>query len=532
MVKRSPPPARPPGTPKARPARAKKPRVAAAACPGAVDSAVDPAVDPMAGDPMAGDPPELLAKLDGELPPPDAVGAAVPLRKRRTNAPQLLRRKKAKPVVVPGAVEGEDGLEEPVEGLEGIDPAELAELVPEGDSLRGKADFLVTYFKDLTRLSVLSPAAEFELARRIGIMEEVLWVQLLSLAPLTAHLVELVEADLRKAVPEFVAVQTAAQALREEGKLTGKPLAVAAGPAAAKLRQLDLDRIYVTSALEEIKHLDQEWKNGSTPEVLRAAVPPVSAEQWQNYVQGMSVISQLIGRAKDDFVEANLRLVVSIARRFNYGRMPLADLIQEGNMGLIKAVERFDYRRGYRFSTYASWWIRHAISRGLADKSRVVRLPVHTLTEVHSVMRAKRRLSRELGRQPTGQELATATNIRLDKIEKMDNFLVEDAVSLDREVSDNDKRCFVDFLQDDTQVYTMSERLISEAMLSEVQQQLTSLSPMEADILRLRFGIDSDQELTLKEIGEKYDLSRERIRQLQEQALSRMRRALSRKDLI
>ena len=524
MVKRSPPPARPPGTPKARPARAKKPRAAAVTSPGANDSAADS---------LLAEPPELRLTPDGEPPPADALdGAAAPLRKRRTNAPQLLRRKaKAKPALAPAA-EVEDGAEEPIEGLEGIDPAELAELVPEGDSVRGKADFLVTYFKDLTRLSVLSPAAEFELARRIGIMEEVLWVQLLSLAPLTAHLVDLVEADLRKAVPEFVAVQAAAQALRDEGKLTGKPLAVAAGPAAAKLRQLDLDRIYVTSALEEIKHLDHEWKNGSTPEVLRKSAPQVSPEQWQNYVQGMSVISQLIGRAKDDFVEANLRLVVSIARRFNYGRMPLADLIQEGNMGLIKAVERFDYRRGYRFSTYASWWIRHAISRGLADKSRVVRLPVHTLTEVHSVMRAKRRLSRELGRQPTGQELATATNIRLDKIEKMDNFLVEDAVSLDREVSDNDKRCFVDFLQDDTQVYTMSERLISEAMLSEVQQQLTSLSPMEADILRLRFGIDSDQELTLKEIGEKYDLSRERIRQLQEQALSRMRRALSRKDLI
>jgi RNA polymerase primary sigma factor len=363
-------------------------------------------------------------------------------------------------------------------------------------------------------------------------MEEVLWVQLLSLAPFTGHLIELVEADLRKAVPEFRAVQKAASALCEEGKLTGKPLSQAAGPAAAKLRQIDLDRLFVTSALEEVKHLDQEWKRGSQPEVLATMLPQVTWEYWHNYVQGTSVIAQLIGRAKEDFVKANLRLVVSIARRFNYGRMPLADLIQEGNMGLIKAVERFDYRRGYRFSTYASWWIRHAISRGLADKSRVVRLPVHTLAEVHSVMRAKRRLSREYGRQPTSSELASVTSIRLDKIEKMDSYLVEDAVSLDREVSDNDKRCFVDFLQDDTAIYSMSERLISEAMLTEVQQQLTSLSPMEADILRLRFGIDSEQELTLKEIGEKYNLSRERIRQLQEQALSRMRRALARKDLI
>lgn len=524
MANRSPSAARPPGTPKSRTARVKKPRTAADPAAASAEPVDSPAEG--AGEPAAAG--EAAAK---DCPPGDAEAPAAP-RRRRTNAPQLLRRKaKAKPAPEAAGADADEPAEEG-ESIDGIDPAELAELLPEGDAARGKADFLVTYFKDLTRLSVLSPAAEFELARRIGIMEEVLWVQLLSLAPLTEHLVELVEADLSKAVPEFGAVRTAAQALREEGKHNGKPLALAAGPAAAKLRQLDLDRIYVTSALEEIKHLDQEWKSGSTPEVLRAATPSVTREQWHNYVQGMSVISQLISRAKDDFVEANLRLVVSIARRFNYGRMPLADLIQEGNMGLIKAVERFDYRRGYRFSTYASWWIRHAISRGLADKSRVVRLPVHTLTEVHSVMRAKRKLSRELGRQPTPQELATATNIRIDKIEKMDNYLVEDAVSLDREVSDNDKRCFVDFLQDDTQVLTMSERLISEAMLSEVQQQLTSLSPMEADILRLRFGIDSEQELTLKEIGEKYDLSRERIRQLQEQALSRMRRALSRKDLI
>lgn len=534
MAKRSSPPARPPGTPKSRTARVKKPRPAADSPPDSVAESAAGLSD-LADEPALEEEPAAEAEAEAAANAADAAAAAggegAPARRRRTNAPQLLRRKaKAKPAAE-AAGEAEEG-GEAIEGLEGIDPAELAEFLPDGESARGKADFLVTYFKDLTRLSVLSPAAEYELARRIGIMEEVLWVQLLSLAPLTEHLVELIEADLSKAVPEFGAVRTAAQALREEGKHNGKPLALAAGPAAAKLRQLDLDRIYVTSALEEIKHLDQEWKSGSVPEVLRAGVPPVTSDQWHNYVQGMSVISQLISRAKDDFVEANLRLVVSIARRFNYGRMPLADLIQEGNMGLIKAVERFDYRRGYRFSTYASWWIRHAISRGLADKSRVVRLPVHTLTEVHSVMRAKRKLSRELGRQPTPQELATATNIRIDKIEKMDNYLVEDAVSLDREVSDNDKRCFVDFLQDDTQVVTMSERLISEAMLAEVQQQLTSLSPMEADILRLRFGIDSEQELTLKEIGEKYDLSRERIRQLQEQALSRMRRALSRKDLI
>ena len=188
MANRSPSAARPPGTPKARPARVKKPRIAAdpaAASAEPVDSPTEGAGDRAA----AG---EAAAK-DG--PPGDGEAAAAP-RRRRTNAPQLLRRKaKAKPAPEAAAADADDSAEEG-EVIEGIDPAELAELLPEGDAARGKADFLVTYFKDLTRLSVLSPAAEFELARRIGIMEEVLWVQLLSLAPLTEHLVELIEADL------------------------------------------------------------------------------------------------------------------------------------------------------------------------------------------------------------------------------------------------------------------------------------------------------------------------------------------------
>jgi RNA polymerase primary sigma factor len=237
--------------------------------------------------------------------------------------------------------------------------------------------------------------------------------------------------------------------------------------------------------------------------------------------------------AKNEFVKANLRLVVSIARRFNYGRMPLADLIQEGNIGLIKAVERYDYRRGYRFSTYASWWIRHAISRALADKGRAVRLPVHMIDAYHRVAKSKRELSGKLGRQPTSEELGEATGIGAAKIEKMRTFLLDQSFSLDKTVSDDDGRKFIDFIQDpNAESGTTAEVLIDQAMTTEVRAQLEHLKPIEADILRQRFGLDTDKELTLKEIGEKYNLSRERIRQLQEQALTKMRRALQRKDLM
>ena len=399
---------------------------------------------------------------------------------------------------------------------------------------RGKGDdqeFLRAYFKDVTRVSVLTPAAEYELARRIGIMEEVLWVQALSLSHLISPILELLAQEIGRSLAEFQPLWECGVALIAEGKHQGRELSLAAQPLAVKLRQLDLDRLYVAAVMAEIHRLEQE--RIAQPQ-SKSVVSEIPAEIWQKYLQGMSVIVQLISRGKEDFVKANLRLVVSIANKLEKGKLPLADMIQDGNLGLIKAVERFDYRRGFRFSTYASWWIRHAIADGLALKTRMIRLPIHMQGEYQVVVRARTKLAGELGRQPTSEELSKEVGISPDKLSKLEGFINDESVSLEREISANDERCYADFLSDEKTVISISERLIGDSMLQEVNLLLKKLSPIEADILRMRFGLgkDDEQEMTFKEIGEKYNLSRERIRQLHELALRRMRRVLTSKDLI
>jgi RNA polymerase primary sigma factor len=391
-------------------------------------------------------------------------------------------------------------------------------------------NFLARYFKEMAELSVLKPEEEFEAARHIEALEHDLWAFVLNYPQLVDAICFVIESEL-----EEPPAKELSSLKRSSKNLKARPSAAArkrfqslCEATARQIHEADMDRIALFAVLQELKHIARG--DMDTRYTGKVSVS-IRSKAFTNYSRQVRHKFKLAQVARNSFVKSNLRLVVSIARRFNHGRMPLSDLIQEGNIGLIKAVERYDYRRGFRFSTYASWWIRHAISRALADKGRAVRLPVHMIDAYHKVAKTRRELSNRLGRQPTSEEVASESGIAIEKVRKLEGYLMEQAVSLDREVSDDDGRRFVDFIED-TEAALPSERVMNESLNEQVMELIGELKPIESDILRKRFGLVGGREQTLKEIGEDYNLSRERIRQLQEQALGKIRRALRRQDAI
>jgi RNA polymerase primary sigma factor len=267
----------------------------------------------------------------------------------------------------------------------------------------------------------------------------------------------------------------------------------------------EMSRIIVT-AQKRIKRVEEEAK--LTEAALRATVREIQDGE------------RMADRAKAKLIEANLRLVVSIGKKYTNRGLQFLDLIQEGNIGLMKAVDKFDYKRGFKFSTYATWWIRQAITRAIADQARTIRIPVHMIETMNKLIRTSRALVQELGREPTPDEIAEKMELPLDKVRKVLK-LAKEPISLDTPIGEEEDSHLGDFIEDKS-VISPADAVISMNLAEQTRKVLATLTPREEKVLRMRFGIGEKSDHTLEEVGQDFEVTRERIRQIEAKALRKL----------
>ena len=271
--------------------------------------------------------------------------------------------------------------------------------------------------------------------------------------------------------------------------------------------ELELTQHEITNAQKKIKRVEEEAK--------------LSVENLRTTYQEIAEGERMAEKAKSELVEANLRLVVSIAKKYTNRGLQFLDLIQEGNIGLMKAVDKFEYKRGYKFSTYATWWIRQAITRAIADQARTIRIPVHMIETINKLIRTSRYLVQELGREPTPEEIAEKMELPLDKVRKVLK-IAKEPISLETPIGEEEDSHLGDFIEDKG-VISPSEAVISMNLAEQTRKVLATLTPREEKVLRMRFGIGEKSDHTLEEVGQDFEVTRERIRQIEAKALRKLR---------
>tara|TARA_B000000475_G_scaffold99476_1_gene80609 strand:- start:20 stop:1201 length:1182 start_codon:yes stop_codon:yes gene_type:complete len=247
----------------------------------------------------------------------------------------------------------------------------------------------------------------------------------------------------------------------------------------------------------------------------------LSVKEIKEINRSMSMGETKMRRAKKDMVEANLRLVISIAKKYTNRGLQFLDLIQEGNIGLMKAVDKFEYRRGYKFSTYATWWIRQAITRSIADQARTIRIPVHMIETINKLNRVSRQMMQDIGREPTPDELSKELDMPEDKVRKVLK-IAKEPISTETPIGDDEDSSLGDFIED-TVIESPLQNATEDSLHFATDDVLSSLTAREAKVLRMRFGIGMNTDHTLEEVGKQFDVTRERIRQIEAKALRKLR---------
>jgi len=276
-----------------------------------------------------------------------------------------------------------------------------------------------------------------------------------------------------------------------------------------------------TQSPEEVSRMIEDMKKIQTQMDVREREIKASARNLKRITARIEEGHQKAKDAKGELVQANLRLVVSIAKKYTNRGLQFLDLIQEGNIGLMKAVDKFEYRRGYKFSTYATWWIRQAITRAIADQARTIRIPVHMIETINKLIRTSRYLVQELGREPSPEEIANKMEVPLDKVRKVLR-IAREPISLETPIGEEDDSHLGDFIEDKT-FMSPSDAAVSLNLSEQTRKVLATLTPREEKVLRMRFGIGEKSDHTLEEVGNDFDVTRERIRQIEAKALRKLR---------